>query len=101
MMRWLAGLSHVVSLAGTSEAAQAPPFDPMQGDGPVSVYTWPDSIPGNPGRMLRSESLEPGLVNASRQVRLLYTSIDGVDGRTPTVVSAAYFEPKGDPPADG
>ena len=53
--------------------------------------------------MLRSEPLEPGLglINAGRQIRLLYSSTDGVDGQTPTVVSAAYYEPKGDPPANG
>ena len=87
-----------------SAAAQVPPPDPMQGDGRVpSFYTWPDTIPETPGRMLRSEPLEPGLglINAGRQIRLLYSSTDGVDGRTPTVVSAAYYEPKGDPPADG
>jgi hypothetical protein len=103
-MRWLAGLSLFVLLTGTSEAAQAPPSDPMQGDGRISsFYTWTDSIPETPGRMLRSEALEPGLglINAGRQIRLLYSSTDGVDGRTPTVVSAAYYEPKGDPPAGG
>ena len=76
----------------------------MQGDGRVpSFYTWPDSIPETPGTMLRSEPLEPGLglISAGRQIRLLYSSTDGVDGRTPIVVSAAYYEPKGEPPANG
>ncbi len=76
----------------------------MQGDGRVpAFYTWPDTVPETPGRMLRSEPLEPGLgiTNAGRQLRLLYSSTDGVDGKTPTVVSATYYEPKGDPPADG
>ena len=103
-MQWLAGLSLVVLLTGTSAAAQVPPPDPMQGDGRVpAFYTWPDSIPETPGRMLRSEPLEPGLglISAGRQIRLLYSSTDGVDDKTPTVVSAAYYEPKGDPPANG
>jgi hypothetical protein len=103
-MQWLAGLSLVVLLTGTSAAAQVPPPDPMQGDGRVSsFYIWPDTIPETPGRMLRSEPLEPGLGSSSagRQIRLLYSSTNGVDGRTPIVVSAAYYEPKGDPPADG
>jgi hypothetical protein len=41
--------------------------------------------------MLRSEPLERGLgiTNVGRQLRLLYSSTDGVDGKTPTVVSAA------------
>ena len=96
-MQWLAGLSLVVLLTGTSAAAQVPPPDPMQGDGRVSsFYTWPDSIPETPGRMLRSEPLEPGLglSSAGRQIRLLYSSTNGVDDKTPTVVSAAYYEPR-------
>jgi dienelactone hydrolase len=103
-MQWLAGLSLVVLLTGTSAVAQVPPPDPMQGDGRVSsFYTWLDSIPETPGRMLRSEPLEPGLglSSAGRQIRLLYSSTNGVDDKTPTVVSAAYYEPKGDPPVDG
>ena len=103
-MQWLARLLLVVLLTGGGAAAQAPPPDPMQGDGRVpAFYTWPDSIPETSGRILRSESLEPGLglISAGRQIRLLYSSIDGVDGRTPIVVSAAYYEPKGEPPANG
>ncbi len=103
-MQWLAGLSLVVLLTGTSAAAQVPQSDPMQGDGRVSTfYTWPDGIPKTPGRMLRSETLEPGvgLIGAGRQIRLLYSSTNGVDDKSPTVVSAAYFEPKGEPPTNG
>ena len=91
-MKWLAGLSLVVLLTGASAAAQVPPPDPTQGDGRVSIfYRWLDNIPESPGRMLRSEPLEPGLgiTNVGRQLRLLYSSTDGVDGKTPTVVSAA------------
>ena len=103
-MQWLAGLSLVVLLTDTSAAAQVPPPDPMQGDGRVSTfYTWSDGIPKTPGKLLRSEPLEPGvgLISAGRQIRLLYSSTNGVDNKTPTVVSAAYFEPKGEPPTNG
>jgi pimeloyl-ACP methyl ester carboxylesterase len=100
-MRWVTGL--VAVLASTTAMAQVPPPNPMQGDGRVSTfYTWPDRVPETPGKMLRSEPLEPGvgLSGAGRQVRLLYSSTDGMDGKTPTAVSAAYFEPKGEPPAN-
>ena len=38
---------------------------------------------------------------AGQQMRILYTSTDGIDGKTPVVVSGAYFVPKGTPPAGG
>ena len=85
-------------------AAQVPAPDPKQGDGGVSAfYTWTGDIPGSPGQMLRTETLDPtlGLVNAGAQFRILYTSTDGADGKTPVVVSGAYFVPKGSPPDGG
>src|SRR4051794_15468871 len=103
-MGWLVGLVAFVATSMPAVAQQVPPLDPMQGDGRVwAFYSWPGSVPETPGKMLRSEPLEPGvgLSSASRQVRLLYSSTDGIDGKTPTVVSGTYFEPKGDPPTDG
>lgn len=81
-----------------------PKPDVLQGDGRVSsFYTWEKTIPREPGRFLRAEPLPSvlGLANAGRQVRFLYSSTDGVDGKTPTVVSGALFLPKGTPPAGG
>ena len=88
----------------TAYAARVPTPDPLQGDGGVSAfYTWTDELPVAPGQMLRSEVLDPalGLTKAGEQYRILYTSIDGIDGKTPVAVSGAYFVPKGDPPAGG
>ncbi len=53
--------------------------------------------------MLRTEPLDPtlGLAMAGRQFRILYTSTDGMDGKTPVVVSGAFFTPRGDAPAGG
>ena len=87
-----------------ARAAQVPAPDPQQGDGGVSAfYTWSGEIPAKPGQMLRTEPLDPalGLATAGQQVRILYSSTDGIDGNTPVVVSGAYFTPRGTPPAGG
>ncbi|MBV8702405.1 MAG: alpha/beta hydrolase, partial [Acetobacteraceae bacterium] len=53
--------------------------------------------------MLRQEPLdsELGLVNAGQQLRILYSSTNGIDGTTPVAVSGAVFLPEGRPPAGG
>jgi pimeloyl-ACP methyl ester carboxylesterase len=87
-----------------ADAARAPAPNPLQGDGGVSpFYTWTGEIPDAPGRMLRTEALEPalGLAMAGQQFRILYSSTDGTDGKTPVAVSGAVFMPKGTPPAGG
>ncbi|HET6309211.1 MAG TPA: lipase family protein [Rhodopila sp.] len=68
-----------------------------------AFYSWSGDVPATPGRMLRSETLDPvlGLAGAGEQRRILYTSTDGRDGKTPVVVSGAYFVPRGTPPAGG
>jgi pimeloyl-ACP methyl ester carboxylesterase len=94
----------VLLSAGSALAAHVPAPDPRQGDGGVSpFYTWADDIPDTPGRMLRTEPLDPalGLSMAGEQFRILYSSTDGIDSQTPVVVSGAYFEPAGPPPAGG
>ncbi len=104
-MRGIACLTATLALvAGLAQAAQAPPPDPLQGDGRTSAfYTWTDQIPATPGRLLRQETLELtlGLANAGAQFRILYTSTNGVDGKTPVAVSGAFYVPKGTPPAGG
>jgi pimeloyl-ACP methyl ester carboxylesterase len=100
----VAGLIGVMLFAATALAAHVPAPDPRQGDGGVSpFYTWPGEIPSQPGRMLRTEPLDPalGLATAGAQFRILYSSTDGMDGKTPVVVSGAYFAPQGTPPAGG
>src|SRR5829696_94328 len=58
---------------------------------------------GPTGRLPRSEPLPAtlGLANAASQERILYTSTDGVDGKSPITVSGALFIPKGTPPQEG
>jgi pimeloyl-ACP methyl ester carboxylesterase len=68
-----------------------------------AFYTWTGAIPDKPGEMLRTEPLEPGLglPSAGTQRRILYSSTNGMDGKTPVVVSGAFFAPKGTPPEGG
>jgi pimeloyl-ACP methyl ester carboxylesterase len=99
------GLS-VLALSMSVFAADtyAPKPDPLQGDGRVSAfYTWEKAIPAVPGKLLRSEPLDNtlSLANAASAQRILYSSTDGIDNKTPIVVSGALFLPKGTPPAGG
>ena len=91
------GLSALALSVGAMAAeTYAPKPDPQQGDGRVSAfYTWSKAIPATPGKLLRSEPLDQALSlpNAASAQRILYTSLDGIDGKTPIVVSGALFIP--------
>ena len=87
----------VAPALGHAEAAGA-------GDGGVSAfYAWKDAVPATPGKLLRSEPQEEtlALASASRSVRILYSSTDGLDGHSPIAVSGALYLPKGAPPEGG
>lgn len=89
---------------GTAQAQSVPAPDALQGDGRVSsFYTWAGTIPAKPGTLLRAEPLPAvlGLPNAGEGIRVLYSSIDGIDGTSPVAVSGAVFVPRGAPPAGG
>src|SRR5215204_4701791 len=95
-------LGLLVGMQGASSLAQVPKPDPLRGDGRVSeFYTWSGELSGPPGRLLRSEPLPAtlGLANAARQERILYTSTDGIEGKSLITVSGALFIPKGAPVA--
>lgn len=103
-----AGAPFALALSALSFTAlaetHAPTPNPLQGDGRVSpFYTWEKAIPATPGKLLRSEPLDAtlSLAGAASQQRVLYTSTDGIDGKTPIVVSGALFLPKGKAPAGG
>ena len=87
-MRWCAWLC--VLMVGSSSAAD-------------TFYTWTDPLPKAPGTLLRSEALTPqqSLASAAQNLRILYTSTDGLDNVTPIAVSGALFVPKGTAPAGG
>ena len=81
-----------------------PVLDPSQGDGGVSAfYVWDKEVPGTPGQLLRQEPLPERLMlaNASKGLRVLYTSTNGIDGKTPITVSGAVYFPKGTAPSTG
>jgi len=90
MKALLVALCAALVVTHNAKAVRVPDPDPEQGDGRVSAfYTWGDEIPSTPGQMLRTEPLEArlGLSNAGQQIRILYSSTDGIEGKTPVVVS--------------
>ncbi len=91
----------VVAICLNSAASRAGEFAPVGSISPF--YRWSDDIPSVPGQLLRTEPLtaEQSLSKAGANVRLLYTSTDGVHGHTPVVVSGALYLPKGHPPQGG
>lgn len=87
----------VLLLAGGMAQAQV-------GDGGVpGFYTWAGKVPSSPGQMLRTEPLtaQQSLAEAGQNLRILYTSTDGLDPGKTAIVSGAVFIPKGAPPPDG
>ncbi|MGJ8535834.1 MAG: alpha/beta hydrolase [Parasphingopyxis sp.] len=74
------------------------------GDGGVSdFYRYDDPILTEPGVVLRQEPLEEhqSIEEAARNIRLLYSSTDGLDGETRLAVSGVLFIPSGTPPEGG
>ncbi len=89
---------------GGLRAGPRPVPDPRQGDGAVSTfYVWEKEVPATPGLVLRYEPLPDALMltNATRGWRILYTSINGLDGTTSVAVSGTVYFPKGTAPAGG
>ena len=56
-----------------------------------------------PGQAAAQRATGAGIepAHAASAQRILYTSLDGIDGKTPIVVSGALFIPKGKAPAGG
>ena len=109
--RWplsiLALSTTVLASAVIPIGAQPPPGairGPAHGDGGVSdFYAWKEKVPRVPGTLLRQEPLPDQLMltNAAKGLRVLYTSTDGIDGKSPIAVSGAIYLPKGTPPVGG
>ncbi len=76
----------------------------VRGDGGVSdFYQYNSDLPADPGVILRQEPLNANqsVPGAATNLRLLYTSTDGIDGKTQIAVSGSLFLPEGSPPEDG
>lgn len=102
------GLSSAPSGAQTGDpVSMLPTPDPANGDGGMpDFYTRPPANPDllrRPGQMIRAEPLPAqfSLAGAGRADRILYSSTNGLDGKTPVMVSGAVFLPKGTKPAGG
>ena len=97
-------LAALLTALATVLAAQGAQAQQLRGDGGVpAFYSWSGRVTGGPGKLLRNESLsEVGqLANAATNVRILYTSTDGLTGKGRVVVSGALYLPRGTPPRGG
>jgi len=66
-------------------------------------YIWNKKIPQQPGQLLRFEPLDSGIriPESDKQYRILFTSTNGIDSQSRSVVSGSLFLPKGQPPKGG
>jgi ribonuclease BN (tRNA processing enzyme) len=100
----MTALSSAVVVVGAQRPDQQATPGPAHGDGGVSAfYQWNKDLPGTPGTLLRQEPVPDHLrlTNAAKGVRVLYTSTNGIDGRTIVAVSGAIYFPKGAAPSGG
>jgi len=90
----------ILALVFATSAAAAPAR--LTGAPASPFYAWTEAVPA-PGKLLRSEPLPAALAldNAAKSLRILYSSTDGIDGKTPIAVSGALYVPKGTAPAGG
>lgn len=81
-----------------------PPIAEPRGDTELSrFYADPSDLPVSPGILIKQEGIEgpAALASAGKNVRILYSSTDGLDGKTINAVSGAVYLPKGDVPEGG
>lgn len=73
------------------------------GDSNLSDFYEFDTELAQPGKLLRQEALEKHQSNpgAGKNVRLLYSSTDGLGGKNLVAVSGVLFLPEGKPPTGG
>lgn len=96
-----------VSMTFTSIAAQPViryQSSPLYGDQKLSAfYQWDQKIPDKAGTLLRFEPLDQGirLAESTDQYRILFSSTNGIDSSSPTVISGSLFLPKGKAPEGG
>jgi len=86
------------------QAPSGPISRTVRGDGGVSdFYTYTDELPSKSGVLLRQEPLseKQSVPGAASNIRLLYSSTDGIDGLTRIPVSGSLFLPNGTAPEGG
>lgn len=100
----------LVAAAGWTWSAIQTPRDlpasgaPPRGDVASSeFYNPPPTLPEASGTLIRQEPLsgQATLAEAGANIRILYSSTDGLDGRTRNAVSGTVYLPKGDAPEGG
>jgi len=87
-----------------AEVKSGPLSRTIRGDGGVSdFYSYDKELPVKPGVLLRQEPLnaKQSIPGAANNIRLLYTSTDGIDGSTRIPVSGSLFLPEGKAPKGG
>ncbi|MGB5723843.1 MAG: alpha/beta fold hydrolase [Parasphingorhabdus sp.] len=79
------------------------PTDMTLGDSNLSGFYKFDGELAQPGKLLRQEALEKHQSNpgAGKNIRLLYSSTDGLDGQSRVAVSGILFLPEGKTPTGG
>lgn len=98
----IAGLltaSLMVSACGSGSGEPAP----VRGDVVLSEFYVPGELPDAPGVLLRQEALSEGqtLAKATRNIRLLYSSTEGLRAKDINAVSGALYIPEGTAPEGG
>ncbi|WP_108790767.1 lipase family protein [Erythrobacter sp. Alg231-14] len=94
---WLWTAVHLPTVLPPSQA-------PSRGDTVLSgFYAPPERMPAEPGVMIRQEDLSGNsiLESAGANIRLLYSSTDGLGAEAITPVSGALYLPEGEPPEGG
>lgn len=97
LILWIALNIHVPA---ELEKSSAPP----RGDTILSeFYAPPSTLPDNPGVLIRQEVLEGSstLAKAGENVRIMYSSSEGLSGKGMEAISGALYLPEGEPPAGG
>ena len=103
----LSACSTTMDAALTSTAAASStatkPSNMTLGDSYLSDFYFYAGNLEAPGKLLRQEPLTKAQSNpgAAQNIRLLYTSTDGIDGKELTAVSGVLFLPKGTAPVGG
>ena len=94
----------VMTVSARAVGPAAPVTGPTVGDGGVSAfYSWQEALPAKAGVMLREEPLPESQQQpaAAQNIRLLYSSTDGVGHHDRVAVSGALYLPNKPTPKGG